>query len=140
MSSRNPTAWMWSQACELLDQAERMHRQFFRLTASDRARPVWEPPVDVFEDEREIVIVVALPGVSAEGIEVTLEAGALVIRAESRMLFGSPHCEIRCMEIPYGRFERKIALPVGRFETGTRQWADGCLTLSLRKVAQQITR
>ena len=52
----DPTDWMWAQACELIDQAERMHRQFFRLAARRRgARPSWEPPVDVFEDEREIV-------------------------------------------------------------------------------------
>ena len=63
---------MWAQAVELLEQAERMHRQFFRLTR--RRQPhqaVWEPPVDMFEDEREIVILVALPGVPADRVEVT---------------------------------------------------------------------
>ena len=82
MSSRNPTDWMWAQAVELLEQAERMHRQYFRLTASERTQAVWEPPVDVFEDEREIVIVVALPGVAADRVEVTSESGALVVRAK----------------------------------------------------------
>jgi predicted component of type VI protein secretion system len=51
MSSRNSTDWMWSQACELIEEAERMHRQFFRLASSERTQAVWEPPVDVFEDE-----------------------------------------------------------------------------------------
>ena len=125
---------MWAEACELLEQAERMHRQFFRLAASERARPVWEPPVDVYEDKSQIVIVVALPGVSAERIEVSIESGTLVIRAESRVLFGGPHCEIKRLEIPYGRFERRIALPTVPLEPGTRQWADGCLILSLRKI------
>ena len=55
MPSRSPTDRMWAQACELIDQAERMHRQFFRLTASARPHAMWEPPVDVFEDEREVV-------------------------------------------------------------------------------------
>ncbi|MCE9641881.1 MAG: Hsp20/alpha crystallin family protein, partial [Betaproteobacteria bacterium] len=68
MTSRNATNWMWAQACDLLDQADRMHRQFFRLAASGRTRAVWEPPVDVFEDECEIIIVAALPGVSAERV------------------------------------------------------------------------
>ena len=65
-NTNDPTDWMWAQACDLIDQAERMHRQFFRLTAPGRSVAVWEPPVDVFEDEREIVIVVAMPGVAAE--------------------------------------------------------------------------
>ncbi len=68
--SHTPNDWMWAQACELLDQAERMHRQFFRLASPTPARAVWEPPVDVFEDEREVVVIVALPGVSPERIEV----------------------------------------------------------------------
>jgi HSP20 family molecular chaperone IbpA len=133
MSSRNPTDWMWAQAIELLDQAERMHRQFFRLSASERTRAVWEPPVDVFEDEREIVIVVALPGVPADRIEVTSEPGALVVRAESPLPFSASRRAVRQLEIPYGYFERRIALPEVRLEASTREVADGCLVLRLRK-------
>ena len=64
MASRNSTDWMWTQACALLDEAERMHRQFFRLGVSERTQAVWEPPVDVFEDDSDIVVVVALPRTS----------------------------------------------------------------------------
>jgi HSP20 family molecular chaperone IbpA len=133
MPSRNPTDWMWAQACELLEQAERMHRQFFRLTTSERAQAVWEPPVDVFEDEREIIIVVALPGVPAERVEVTSEPGALLIRAEGPLPFAGSRRAVRQLEIPYGYFERRISLPDGRLEAGTREVANGCLILRLRK-------
>lgn len=132
---RNPTSWMWEEACDLLEQAERLHRRFFRLSASERARPVWEPPVDVFEDEREIIIVVALPGVAADRIEVTIEMNTLVIRAESSMPPGGPDCEIHRLEIPYGCFERRIELPAVRLEAGPRQLSNGCLILSLRKLS-----
>ena len=47
----------------------------------------WEPPVDVFEDEHEVHIVVALPGVSPERVEVILEPRSLVVRAERRLPF-----------------------------------------------------
>ncbi len=87
MSTRNPADWMWTHAIEMLEQAERMHRQFFRLAASERTRPTWEPPVDVFEDEDGIVIVVALPGVPADRVEVAFEPGALVVRAERPLPF-----------------------------------------------------
>ncbi len=133
MSSRNPTDWMWAQAVELLDQAERMHRQFFRLAASGRTRAVWEPPADVFEDEREIVIIVALPGVPADRLEVTVETGALVVRAESPLPFAASCRTVRQLEIPYGYFERRIPLPDVRLDAGTREVADGCLILRLRK-------
>ena len=136
MSSRNPNSWMWAQACDLLDQAERMHRQFFQLGASGRTRAVWEPPVDVFEDEREIIIVVALPGVPAGRVEVTIESGTLVVRAESRIPFAGARGAVRRLEIPYGFFERRIQLPEMRLEAATREFIDGCLILRLRKAGQ----
>ena len=133
MSSRYPTDWMWAQACELLEQAERMHRQFFHLTTSSQAQALWEPPADVFEDENEIVIVLALPGVPAGRIEVTFEPGVLVVRAERPpSFFGTEH-EVRQLEIPYGGFERRIRLPEARFDSQTHQLLDGCLVLRLRK-------
>ena len=52
----DPTLWMWEQACDFIAEADRMHRQFFRLTTSLRSQALWEPPVDVFEDEREVVV------------------------------------------------------------------------------------
>lgn len=126
---------MWEEACTLLDEAERLHRRFFRLTASAHARPVWEPPVDVFEDKHEIIIVAALPGVSPDRVDIASDdSGALVIRAESRIPFGGPGCEVHRLEIPYGYFERRIQLPAGRYEPRGRQFTDGCLTLTLRKL------
>jgi HSP20 family protein len=133
MTTRNATTWMWAQACDLLDQADRMHRQFFRLTASGRTRAVWEPPVDVFEDEREIVIVVALPGVPADRVEITLECGVLVLRAERRLPFAGARGAVRRLEIPYGHFERRIQLSNLALEAGTREFTDGCLILRLHK-------
>src|SRR3954462_6159036 len=56
------TVWMWAQACDLIEQAERLHGQFSRPSASTQAQVVWEPPIDVFEDDREVVVVVAMPG------------------------------------------------------------------------------
>lgn len=132
MASRDPTTWMWTEALQLMEQAERMHRQFFRLGAAG-ARTAWEPPVDVFEDEREITIVVAMPGVSPERVEVTYEPHNLLIRAERRIPFEDRACSIQLLEIPYGYFERRIALPAEPLEPGVAKWVDGCLILSLRK-------
>ena len=135
MSSRNPADWMWTQAIELLEQAERMHRQFFRLTQSERGRPTWEPPVDVFEDETGMVIVVALPGVPADRVEVTFEPGMLVLRAERPLPFAGRCRVVRHLEIPYGQFERRVPLGSVKLEAGTRELSNGCLILRLRKAS-----
>ena len=133
MSSRNPTGWMWTQACDLLEQAERMHRQFFRLAASARTQVVWEPPVDVFEDESEIIVIVALPGVAPDHVDITLGQGALVVRADRRLPFAGTPRAVRRLEIPYGYFERRIALPDSRVEAVGREFVNGCLMVMLRK-------
>jgi HSP20 family protein len=134
-SSRNPADWMWSQAIELLEQAERMHRQFFRLGASERAQPTWEPSVDMFEDDDSIVIVVALPGVPADRVEVTAESGVLVVRAERPLPLSGACRAVRHLEIPYGYFERRIPLALIELDRSTRELTNGCLILRLRKAA-----
>ena len=135
MPLRTSTDWMWAQACAMLDQADRMHRQFFRPAGYGLPQGMWEPPVDVFEDDIELVIVVALPGVPADRIEVTTDAGELVVRAQSRFPFSGTRRAVRRLEIPYGHFERRIRLPESRYEDGTRELVNGCLTLRLRKIS-----
>ena len=42
---------------------------------------------------------------------------------------------IHRLEIPYGRFERQIELPAGRYEIDGRELANGFLVLRLRRLA-----
>lgn len=124
--------WMWAQACDLMEQAERMQRQFFRL-ASPGERAQWEPPVDVYEDEREIVVLVAMPGVPDESVRVTIEEGTILVRGERPFPFGRSGPTVRHLEIPYGYFERRLRLPQVPLEGVTRELSHGCLILRLRK-------
>ena len=135
MPPRSPTDLMWAQAFDLIERAERMQRQFFRLASSAPPHAVWEPPVDVFEDEDEVIVVVALPGVPQERIEVSTDAAVLVVRAECPLPFAGSRCVVRRFEIPHGYFERRIPLPGGRLEAGTRESRDGLLVVRLRKTA-----
>ena len=65
MAMNDPRQWMWSEAVDMLARAERLHRQLFQPAAAPARRPSWEPPVDVLETEREVVVIAALPGVDA---------------------------------------------------------------------------
>jgi HSP20 family protein len=134
MRSFDPGAWMWAEACELLDRAERLHRQFFVPQPVQGRQPTWEPPVDLLETEEELWICVALPGVAKEHLEVLVEGGVLSVTAERPMPGRSRGTAIHRLEIPYGRFERRIELPPGRYDVVRRELIDGCLTLGLRKL------
>lgn len=130
---RDPRTWMWAEAVELLDRAERMHRQFFRRVAVPSRAPTWEPPVDVFETRDAIVILIALPGVPADSIEVGIDGGTLIV-AGDRPIPALRGAHIHRLEIPHGRFERRLELSHGRLEFGDQVLVNGCLTLQLRKL------
>jgi len=141
MSIRDPGRWMWAEACELLEQAERLHRQFFQPAAGsagepawERAEPAWEPPVDVLEDAGHVIVMVALPGVPPDAVEVLGEPGALIVRARRTPPAELRRAAIRRLEIPYGRIERRIALPVERLELMQQVLSHGCLHIALRKL------
>jgi HSP20 family protein len=135
MSNTNdPARWMWAEACELVAQAERLQRQFFLPTAAPTAPAAWEPPADVYEDAREIVVVIAMPGVSEERMQIISESGVLIVRGSRPLPLVGPGHALRRLEIPHGNFERRIPLPPGRMELGPPEVQHGCLILRLRKL------
>jgi HSP20 family protein len=127
---------MWGEALSLLEQADRLHRQFFRVADAESGSS-WEPPVDVIESERELEVHVALPGVSPGSITILLEPGGVVVSALRAFPCRESGASIHRIEIPYGRFERRIALPLGDpyipLELAAKQLVDGVLVLTFRR-------
>lgn len=122
---------MWSRACAVIDEAERRHRRFFELLVVSARHPAWEPPVDIFVLEHELHVRVALPGVRADQIEMELSPGGLRVRAESHLPRFTHQARIVRLEIPYGRIERHIELPPGRYELLGHDYVDGCVHIRL---------
>ena len=127
---------MWGEALSLLEQADRLHRQFFRVAGAESDH-AWEPPVDVVESEALIKVHVALPGVSPESITLLVDAGGVVVSALRAFPCRETDAHIHRIEIPYGRFERRIVLPLHDpympIELVDRRLADGVLTLIFRR-------
>jgi HSP20 family molecular chaperone IbpA len=126
--------WMWSEACEMLARAERMHRDLFRPAGTQARQPAWEPPVDILETEFEVLALIALPGVDAEKAEAVIEDGELVIAGVRTYPPVLHTATIHRLELPQGRFYRRLRLPAGRYSTVRRAVADGCLVITLQKV------
>lgn len=118
---------MWAEAFERMQQAERLQRQFFRC--GDAA--TWEPPVDIVGQQNEILISVALPGVAPDLIQVGIDGVTLSITAVRAAPVDGRTTHIHRLEIPYGRFERRIALPPARYELVEQLFQHGCLSLRL---------
>jgi HSP20 family protein len=134
MSSRDPRDWMWAEACEFIARAERLHRQFFRPTGISRQRPAWEPPFDMYETAEALWLMMALPGVPPDRLEIHLDSAVLAIAGVRPPPAFPRTAVLHRLEIPYGRFERRIELPAGRFELDRHELMHGCLVLALRKL------
>ncbi len=81
-----------------------------RRTVRGRRGDVWQPPTDVYETERDIVIKVSLPGVRADDVRVNCNGEVISIRGVRR---GPDRDTVRTyhqMEIRNGYFERRIAI------------------------------
>lgn len=132
MTRRRLEGRMWSEALRVLERAERMQRGFFE----PRSRSVrgWQPPADIYETEDHVWTVIALPGVSADDLNVTLRANWLEIRGVRPLPVEAQRGAIRRLELPYGEFERRLELPCYVFELEGQSLTEGCLYLKLRKI------
>ncbi len=134
MANEDPRNWMWGDALEVLARAERLHQQMFAPVRAHSAHPVWTPPVDVLETEREVLIIAALPGVSEDAVSLVLDGGCLIIAGERVLPPELRTAGIHRLELPQGRFERRVPLPPGRYDQVRHRALDGCLQVSLRKI------
>jgi HSP20 family protein len=125
--------WMWSEALEMLSRAERLHRDLFKPAGTRSRQPAWEPPVDVLETEFEVLALIALPGVDPEKVEAVIEDGELVIAGTRIYPPALRTANIHRLELPQGRFYRRLRLPAGRYSSVRRAVADGCLVVTLQK-------
>jgi HSP20 family molecular chaperone IbpA len=130
MSTERDYGWMWLQAVELVEQAERLQRRFLRYLGPEGGAVNWEPPVDILETEAGLLLRFALPGVAPEDIEIRLDGAELTVSA-SRRLCSAPSALIRRLEIPHGRFVRRIVLAGPALRIAESECRHGCLELRL---------
>lgn len=128
--SRN---WMWAEAMDALERVERLHSQSFEPRRHAGGRASWEPPVDMLETDEEVLILIALPGVDPEQVTTTIEDGILIIVGQRILPAELRTAHIHRLELPQGRFERRLPLPPGYYDGVRRTSKNGCLYLSLHK-------
>ena len=91
-------------------------------------------PLDVKEEEDNIVVRASLPGVRPEDIQVTTENGVLTIKAESQAEGETTEDGYLIRERRSGAFHRSIRLPdTVDADQADSSYENGVLTISLPK-------
>ena len=115
-------------------------REFDRLFEGRPANR-WMPRVDVFDKDDSLVVRTEVAGVSADDIEVTVEANTLTIKGGRSFSTEQEKPNYHRKEIFEGSFERTILLPEGIDATAvTATSKDGVLEINIPKLPEVLPR
>lgn len=94
----------------------------------------WKPPLDVYECEDCVLVVVELAGVRPEDIRVAVESGEVTVSGV-RMNISPGDGEYTChhMEMLCGRFSRKVTLDPALTGKTEVAYEDGLLKIKIYK-------
>ncbi len=129
----------WKELEELRHQTDRMWDTFLsKLRASELSgEPIgFIPDVDIVETSQDLRILVSVPGVLEEDIEITVSGDNLTIRGQRESPYDSRRSRLR--EWRYGFFERTLRLP-GRIDVDKIRvgYEAGVLTIVVAKCESQ---
>jgi HSP20 family protein len=132
--SKDAVRWMWPEACAALARAERLRGQFYHFGGGQDFEIVWEPPVDVLETALQVWIIVAMPGVAPTSVAANIEDGHLIVSGNRQIPAQLGGAVVHRLELPHGRFHRRIPLPSGSYGDVQSKSANGCLIVTLNKL------
>lgn len=103
---------------DIFDEVKRFEREmdlllksFMHSGRSIPYRDGWRPPINIFEKDNVLVVLIEAAGVKPEDLKVVLDKGILRISGKREDPFEGEQKNFYSMEIPFGEFERRINLP-----------------------------
>ena len=126
----------WTLFRRFNDEINRFHGDsVVRRESSDRS---WSPAVDVRETDNDFTVSAELPGLTQDGVSITIENGILCLSGEKKeeREEGKADSGGLVVERRYGRFQRSFSLPRGvDADKVSAKFSDGILTVTLPKAA-----
>ena len=94
----------------------------------------WNPSVDIFENDNDVVIKAELPGMDPNNIDVRLENNVLTLKGERHFEKEAKEENYHRIEREYGSFSRSFALPTAvNGDNVKAEYKDGVLRIILPK-------
>jgi HSP20 family protein len=109
--------------------------------AAERWAGAYLPPVNVREEDSQIVVSAELPGMNEDDIEVTVRGDTMRIAGERKEEAETKEEAFYRIESSYGRFDRLIELPTEVNEGKAKaEFKNGILTVRMPKTEESKTR
>ena len=100
---------------ELRTMQEQMNRlldlAWNREAGEELKEGVWQPSVDIYEDEESVVIKAEVPDIDQKDIEVRIEDNTLMLKGERKLDQSIQKENYHRVERYYGPFQRSFSLP-----------------------------
>lgn len=92
------------------------------------------PAIDLYQNDNDVVVKAALPGLKAEDVQISVHADVLTLRGEFKQESEQKETTYHIREQRYGSFERSVALPTDvQTEKARADFENGVLTVTLPK-------
>ncbi len=100
----------------------------------------FSPPMDIYETEDQLVVVMEIAGMKADAIQVTFDKDVLSISGSRNEPPSPPKTRLHQMEIDYGRFQRTLRSPFPlKSEDFKATYRQGFLIITVPKAQEPIS-
>lgn len=127
----------WTQAMTLRSALDRLFDENLVRPGEAEVRSGFVPAADAWEDDDQITIRLAVPGVETGSVDVTFEQGTLTVSGNVGSVDGANGHLWVLREMPTGRFQRRFTLNVDvDADAAHAKVENGLVILSLPKRAE----
>src|SRR5947208_10390705 len=131
----------WDPFREFVTLQDRMNRLFRENQPDGREEALststFAPPVDVYEDDHNVVLTIEVPGIDEKDIDVRIENNTLTVHGERKLEKEEKEENYRRVERQYGSFTRSFTLPsTVDPEQVSAHYDKGILKIQLAKKAE----
>ena len=120
----------------LRESMDKLFEDFFTRRPGPRPPTVavWQPAVEVFDADHDIVVRAELPGIDPQDVEITVTEDVLTIKGQAKQMEEEKGKNYYRRELRYGAFSRSLALPGGvQGDQAKASYRNGILEISVPK-------
>ena len=119
----------------LRESMDKLFEEFFtRRPDRGRAPVAWQPAIEAYETDGDVVVRAELPGIDPKQVEISVTEDTLTLKGEAKSEQEEKKRNYYRRELRYGSFVRSIALPSGvQGDRASASYKNGILEIKVPK-------